>query len=233
MLISKQADAGRKTQKLENVMKNEIRIIYLEDNPADAELFDWELRRNGLNFHSRRVDTREAFLRELELQPDVILSDHGLPSFDGFTALGLAQEKCPAVPFIFVTDALSETEIKKLTDGVADCVLKSELNYLPTAVRRALLHHEEERHLHPPRLPATFGLWNRSWPICSSCKKIRTKKNSGFRRSSFSASISNLISTTASAPIARSSSIGNPSRPLPAPVNVPAFRCVSLNTAVF
>jgi CheY-like chemotaxis protein len=176
MLISKQADAGRKTQKLENVMKNEIRIIYLEDNPADAELFDWELRRNGLNFHSRRVDTREAFLRELELQPDVILSDHGLPSFDGFTALGLAQEKCPAVPFIFVTDALSETEIKKLTDGVADCVLKSELNYLPTAVRRALLHHEEERHLHPPRLPATFGLWNRSWPICSSCKKIQDEK---------------------------------------------------------
>src|SRR5258708_17654287 len=32
-----------------------------------------------------------------------ILSDHGLPAFDGFTALALAHQNAPDVPFIFVT----------------------------------------------------------------------------------------------------------------------------------
>jgi len=160
-------------------MNNEIRIVYLEDNPLDAELFDWELRRSGLNFRSQRVDTREAFLSELELRPDVILSDHGLPAFDGFTALDIAREKCPEVPFIFVTDALTETEIEKMSDHVADCVLKSELNYLPTAVRRALRHQAEERELPQdlPTMPYTIGLWNRSWAVCSCCRKIEDENS--------------------------------------------------------
>ncbi len=160
-------------------MDNEIRIVYLEDNPSDAELFDWELRRSGLHFHSQRVDTREAFLSELESQPDVILSDHGLPAFDGLTAMGIAREKCPDVPFIFVTDALTESEVEKLTDYVADCVLKRELHYLPTAVRRALVHQDEVRRLHhdSPALSGPSGLGNRSWPVCSNCKKIQDEKN--------------------------------------------------------
>ena len=51
----------------------------------------------------------KEFLREIECRPpDVILSDHGLPSFDGFTALSIAREKCPDTPFIFVTGSMGE-----------------------------------------------------------------------------------------------------------------------------
>ena len=53
----------------------------------------------------------------------MILSDHGMPSFDGLTALSVAREKRPDVPFIFVTNALSkEMEIEKLTDDELDAL---------------------------------------------------------------------------------------------------------------
>src|SRR5476649_1436847 len=52
----------------------------------------WRSRRAGLQFQTKRVETKKDFLRELEQNaPDAILSDHGLPSFDGFAALAIAQ----------------------------------------------------------------------------------------------------------------------------------------------
>src|SRR6185437_11437515 len=127
-------------------MKSVIRILYLEDVPAEAARLDYELHKSGLAFRSRRVDSRDDFLRELEQPPDVILSDHGLPTFDGLEALRVAREKCPEVPFIFVTNALTpQMEIEKLVGKVADYVLKSQLDYLPQAVNRALRVAKENR----------------------------------------------------------------------------------------
>lgn len=165
-------------------MKSVIRILYLEDVPADAAKLDYELLKSGLSFRSQRVDTREDFLRELESQPpDVILSDHGLPAFDGLEALSVAREKCPDVPFIFVTNALSpQMEIEKLVGKVSDYVLKSQLDYLPAAVNRALREASEKnlRKQLLEELRAQFDFATRNklmLPICSSCKKIRDEEN--------------------------------------------------------
>ena len=93
-----------------------------------------------MTFRSKRVDTEEAFLHELEHnRPDVILSDHGLPSFDGFMALTIAREKCPEIPFIFVTGKLGEQiAIETLRNGATDYVLKSNLTKLAPTIERAL-----------------------------------------------------------------------------------------------
>ena len=81
-----------------------LRILILEDVPMDAELVEYELERARVPFESRRVDTRESFLDQLEaFRPDVILSDFTLPRFDGMSALSLARERAPAVPFLIVT----------------------------------------------------------------------------------------------------------------------------------
>ncbi len=90
-------------------MKDEIRILVLEDVAADVVMINHELRKARLNFRCKRVETKDEFLQQLKLHsPDVILSDHGLPGFDGFTALAIAKDKCPDVPFIFVTSGLGE-----------------------------------------------------------------------------------------------------------------------------
>jgi len=112
----------------------------IEDEARDAELAQHTLRQGGFDFVFKRVDTKEDFLRQVQqFEPSVILSDHGLPAFDGFSALHLAQQKCPDVPFIFVTGSLGEEmAISALKNGATDFVLKNHLSGLPSAVHRAL-----------------------------------------------------------------------------------------------
>ena len=121
-------------------MDKELRILILEDNPADAALEEHELTEAGLIFTSKVVDTRDAFLKELdEFSPDIILSDYDLPSFDGLAALRIAKEKCPDIPFILVTGKLGEEfAIEKLKEGTTDYVLKGNLKRLVPSVNRAL-----------------------------------------------------------------------------------------------
>jgi CheY-like chemotaxis protein len=162
-------------------MKKNIRILYLEDVPADVARVENQLSAAGLTVQMHRADGRNAFVEGLEQKPDVILSDHGLPSFDGLTALGLAREHCPGVPFIFVTNALSrEMEVEKLMGGVTDYVRKSQLDYLPIAVLHAM-YQAEERRTQKQRLgdllmqPASTD--KHYLPICSHCKKIRDEND--------------------------------------------------------
>jgi PAS domain S-box-containing protein len=131
------------------LVKKEISVLCLEDAPADVVMLNHALRQGGLNFRLKRVETKEAFLRELEQQPpDIILSDHGLPSFDGFAALELAQNKYPEVPFIFVTSALGEEKtIETFERGASGYVLKKELSKLVPVVERALRTFEERKAL--------------------------------------------------------------------------------------
>ena len=128
-------------------MKKKLRILILEDNDRDALLIKDELQRGGIVFTSRRVQTREGFVRSLNgAAPDLILSDHGLPAFDGFSALALAKEKAPDVPFIFVTGSLGEEiAVRTLKTGATDYVLKHRLGNLVPSVQRALGQAEERR----------------------------------------------------------------------------------------
>ena len=164
-------------------MKDVIRILYLEDEASEAARLDAELMRSGLIFRSRRVDTRQDFLAELEQPPDLILSDHGLPSFTGLEALTLAKEKCPDVPFLFVTHSLTpQMEIEKLVGKVADYILKTQLEYLPMAVRRALREADEMRTrkalLQELRTQFIFATRNKLMlPVCSGCNKVRDEQN--------------------------------------------------------
>jgi PAS domain S-box-containing protein len=125
----------------------ELRVLMLEDEPADAEFAQRELRKAGILFTSLRVDDRTAFIAALEeFRPDVILADYKLPSFDGLSALSLARERAPKVPFIFVSGAMGEEfAIEMLHQGAADYVLKGHLSKLVPAVNRALLDADEHR----------------------------------------------------------------------------------------
>src|SRR5436190_1032336 len=116
----------------------------VEDEAQDATLVEHTLKEGGFDFCFRRVDSEQDFVAELrKFQPSVILSDHGLPAFDGFTALSLAQKQAPEVPFIFVTGSLGEEmTIKALKSGATDFVLKHRLASLPPALHRALRQAE-------------------------------------------------------------------------------------------
>ncbi|HTD67574.1 MAG TPA: response regulator, partial [Candidatus Limnocylindria bacterium] len=128
-------------------MDNPLRILMLEDRPEDAALTKEALRKGGLRFSFACVDTKDEFVRQLDEQkPDVILSDHGLPAFDGFSALRLVKQKHPDLPVVFVTGALGEEfAIRTFEMGASDYVLKHRLSELAPAVKRALSTAEESR----------------------------------------------------------------------------------------
>jgi light-regulated signal transduction histidine kinase (bacteriophytochrome) len=112
----------------------------VEDEAGDAQLAEQALRKSGLEFAFKVVDSENAFVKELKaFRPSVILSDHGLCAFDGFSALALAKDVCPDVPFIFVTGSLGEEmATKALKSGASDFILKHRMAALPPALHRAL-----------------------------------------------------------------------------------------------
>ncbi|MGH8509189.1 MAG: putative bifunctional diguanylate cyclase/phosphodiesterase [Gammaproteobacteria bacterium] len=122
-----------------------VRILHLEDNLNDAELVEGEVRGAGIAYALQRVETREAFLQALAGEGlDLILSDFGLPSFDGLSALRLARKQCPEVPFIFVSGTIGEeAAIDALRHGASDYVLKARLSKLVPAMKRALSEAED------------------------------------------------------------------------------------------
>jgi signal transduction histidine kinase len=117
----------------------------VEDDATDAELIKHALRKDGFMFAVQRVETSEDYIEAIDREtPDVILSDYALPSFDGYTALSIAQKKCPDVPFIFVTGTMGEeVAIETLKNGATDYVLKLRLARLAPAVTRALRESKE------------------------------------------------------------------------------------------
>lgn len=113
-----------------------LRIVVVEDNPYDAELMESYLK-TAVACDMVVVKTRAAFLDELENRPpDVIISDSNVPSFDGMTALKLAQELCPCVPFIFCSGAEPHKDrMKGLDQGARAWVSKDEFSRLAEMVR--------------------------------------------------------------------------------------------------
>lgn len=128
-------------------MDETLRILILEDSPADAELIQFELEDAGIAFTARVVLIEADFVRGLkEFCPDLILSDYNLPHYNGALALAEAKKQCPDVPFILVTGAIGEDRaIEILIQGAKDYVMKSRLSRLVPAVRRALAEAKEHR----------------------------------------------------------------------------------------
>jgi formate hydrogenlyase transcriptional activator len=126
-----------------------IRILYLEDDPKDAELVQATLEAEGLACEVTRVEHESDFLASLKRGGfELIFADYTLPSFDGVSALKIAKEISPEVPFIFVTGTLGEeVAIEALKLGATDYVFKTRLSRISPAVRRALREAEEKSEL--------------------------------------------------------------------------------------
>jgi len=126
-------------------MQSPLRILHLEDNPRDAELIQAILETEGITCQVTRVDTEADFLASIDHGGfDLIFADYTLPSFDGHSALKITQEKCPDVPFIFISGTLGEeVAIEALKIGATDYVLKERLSRIAPSVQRALREAKE------------------------------------------------------------------------------------------
>jgi len=126
--------------------KGNLRILFLEDIPYDAEIAIRELKNSGLEFDASIVETKNDFLSELKnFKPDLIISDYALPTFDGMEALSLSLANDSKIPFIIFTGSMNEeTAVECMKAGSSDYVIKEHIARLPFAVKEVL---EKKKYL--------------------------------------------------------------------------------------
>src|SRR5580658_4826981 len=120
-------------------MPRPLKVLMVEDNPADAELALLELRSAGFEPDWERVDTEAAYLERLDAGLDLVLSDFQMPLFSGPRALELLKQRGLDVPFILVSGTVGEdTAVMAVKNGAADYLMKDRLGRLGAAVTHAM-----------------------------------------------------------------------------------------------
>ncbi len=130
-------------------MTKKIKILHLEDVEIDADLVSRILKKGKIEAEILVVDNKEAYVEALiEFDPDVILSDHTLPSFNSGEALNIFLQSGIKIPFILVTATMSEEyAVSVIKAGANDYILKDHLEKLPEAITNALQKIESEINL--------------------------------------------------------------------------------------
>jgi PAS domain S-box-containing protein len=124
-----------------------LKILYLEDSPADAELTRHMLKNAGVDFNFNMVDTADEYQQALkEYHPDLVLSDHSMCQFNSSEALKMFKASGLQIPFILVTGSVSDEFASSiLKDGADDYLLKNNLQRLPTAIQQAIEKKQTEK----------------------------------------------------------------------------------------
>ncbi len=145
-----------------------IRALIIDDNPLDAGLSLFALKRAGIHVESIMAEDEPQLRAALRsFVPDVVLCDFSFPNFDGLVAQRIVHDAFPNCPLIFVSGTISEDRAAlALQSGAADYVMKSSLSRLPISVRRAIAGAREaarvaeRRRWHLQRLEALWRTAN-------------------------------------------------------------------------
>jgi PAS domain S-box-containing protein/putative nucleotidyltransferase with HDIG domain len=121
-------------------MSNPLRVLIVEDSEDDALLVLRLLRRSGYEPVSERVESEAAMRKALaEKRWDVILSDYVIPGFGGLEALKIAKECAFDLPFIMLSNKVSEeTLVEAVRAGAGDFITKDHLERLGPVMKRNL-----------------------------------------------------------------------------------------------
>lgn len=121
-------------------IKKDIKVLLLEDNTADADLIIRYLKKSGLSFTSKVVESRKVFVESLDtFSPDIILSDYSLPAFDAVSAFKIIKERDLNIPFIILSGTIGEENaVMLIKEGVTDYVSKNNFSSLLQKITRAL-----------------------------------------------------------------------------------------------
>ncbi len=113
-----------------------IKILFVEDLGTDVELSKREIRKQGIEFTAKVVETENDFRKALaDFEPDVIISDYAMPTFDGMSALKITRASPIYIPFILLTGTMNEeTAVACMKAGADDYVIKDNIKRLPFAI---------------------------------------------------------------------------------------------------
>jgi signal transduction histidine kinase len=127
-----------------------LKVLIIEDSDQDIVLIKRHLESHFGELKFEQVDCFDDYVTQISsFQPDVILADYTLPNFDGMTALTALEEIKSDIPFVLVSGTIGEeTVVEMLKRGAKDCVLKSNLHRLPSAIDEIIKGAQKQRIEH-------------------------------------------------------------------------------------
>lgn len=147
-------------------MTRSLKILHIEDVPSDAEQVDRTLKKSDIVFEKIIVDTKAQYIKALEeFHPDIILSDHSLPSFNSLEALKILKQTGLDIPFILITATVSEEfAVNVMKEGASDYVLKDRLQRLPNAIINAIekFESDNDRQTYLSKIVASEALFTKA-----------------------------------------------------------------------
>ena len=108
-------------------MSELLRVLLVEDNPGDADLFK-EMLEEKAQYEIETVSRlSEAFHHAIEDQFDIILLDLGLPDSSGFATLQVMRKQVAKLPIIVLTGMSDEqTALAAIKEGAQDYLIKGQ-----------------------------------------------------------------------------------------------------------
>jgi len=127
-------------------MNSPLKLLVIEDVPADFLLLERHLRQHSLDAECFRVGSDAELDAALQNEWDVVLSDYNVPGMDFIATLQRIRTYRPNLPIILVSGSVGEeTAVELLHLGMSDFVLKGSLIRLLPAILRALNEADERR----------------------------------------------------------------------------------------
>jgi len=128
-------------------MNEKFKILIAEDLDSDAELAIRELKKEFNDISTQVVDTEDEFKVALDkFEPDAVVSDYRMPSFNGLKALEITKELKPFLAFVILTGSMNEdTAVECMKAGADDYVIKEHIRRLGPSVKGALRQKQIEK----------------------------------------------------------------------------------------
>jgi two-component system, NarL family, sensor histidine kinase UhpB len=130
-------------------MKEEVRILLLEDSALDIKVIRQVLEKSAGAFVVSAVSDKKSFVEAVTAGAfDIVVADHVLPDIDSFQALAHVRAAGAQVPFIVVTGRGDEQFAASiLKEGADDYIPKKFIERLPAAILASLKRVQAEARL--------------------------------------------------------------------------------------
>ena len=137
---------------IEEIDEGRLKVLIIEDQQSDIVLIKRQLDGTDFPVAIEMVSDNDEFIEKIssECRWDVIISDFNVPGMDFGETLKTLKTRCPKVPVILVSGAIStDTAVQLVKAGVTDFVLKDRLESLNLAIEKALseVANQREREL--------------------------------------------------------------------------------------
>ena len=122
-----------------------LKLLIADDNPDDARLVAFAMKRAGYAVEWQRVDEEADFARALP-GVDLVICDYAMPRFSPVRALEVIRETGHRTPLLLVSGTVSvDTANRIMGLGAVGYLLKDRLERLGEAVCNALAGNAESR----------------------------------------------------------------------------------------